>query len=747
MQALLVTLIVLASQSDEIVRDGYGVPLVRASTVDRAYFQFGRAVAQDRLWQMEMSRRLTRGRLAEIFGPSRLASDKAVIAKGYTDDELEAQFSALPKTVRNAFSQYAAGVNAVIQDRTSDGTLPPGYSSNGFSPEPWTTLDSAAIAINLLQQFGTGGAGELRNYAMYLYLSGQSSKANVLDVIDDLAWQNDPAAVPTVDPQDDPLAQSHPVFIEPTRVQTEAHIALLPRTNLFELLPAIQFASNEQSDLVAEELSVAHRFGSYAVVVGRDRSATGYPLLMSAPQMGHFSPSVVHEIAIDSPSLRVAGIDVPGVPVVIVGYTPDIAWGITSGAADLEDIFFAPLVGDNEYQYGTETRSIIQYERVIKVKGEDSVTITVERTHHGPVILRSRIGNAIYSVQSSHRHRELAAIAALHKMYSAKTSIDVARLVPQIPTTFNLFYATVRGEIGYHYTGLVPFRAAGYDPRFPMPSTPETAWQGFVSTRSMPRVQNPSSGVIANWNNKPAAWWPNFDTPVWGAIFRNTVLLDVIDKARLGRRDLEMAAWTIARRDTSSNALFLADFRAVLDEQVARGETSELTRYLRSYDGWNVAGSAGALLYDESVKQLRKILFQQHVGTFLQANLFERILQPTVIRRAMRSETKYDYLAGRSPSDVVTEAMSSALSILKERHGDDPATWSYQPGSIRVPSGPPIPYINRGTYIQITELSPNPVARSVASPGVAESGDHSEDQTHLARAWTYKPMWGWARRT
>ena len=138
---MLVTLIVLASQSDEIVRDGYGVPLVRASTVERAYFQFGRAVAQDRLWQMEMSRRLTRGRLAEVFGPSRLASDKAVIAKGYTDDELEAQFSALPKAVRVAFAQYAAGVNEVIQDRTSDGTLPPGYNSNGFSPEPWTTLD------------------------------------------------------------------------------------------------------------------------------------------------------------------------------------------------------------------------------------------------------------------------------------------------------------------------------------------------------------------------------------------------------------------------------------------------------------------------------------------------------------------------------------------------------------------------------------------------------------------------------
>ncbi|MCH7945693.1 MAG: penicillin acylase family protein, partial [Armatimonadetes bacterium] len=243
-----------------------------------------------------------------------------------------------------------------------------------------------------------------------------------------------------------------------------------------------------------------------------------------------------------------------------------------------------------------------------------------------------------------------------------------------------------------------------------------------------------------------AAWWPNFDTPLWGAIFRNTILLDAIDKPRLGRGDLEMAAWTIARRDASSSASFLADFRAVLDEQVARGETSELTRYLRSYDGWNVAGSAGALLYDESVKQLRKILFQQHVGTFLQANLFERILQPTVIRRAMRSETKYDYLAGREPLAVLKTAMSAAYEALKSRYGDNPAAWSFSPGAISVPGQASVPYINRGTYIQVIELSPTPVGRNVASPGVAESGDHSFDQVDLARSWTYKKMWGFRSR-
>ncbi|MCH7945454.1 MAG: penicillin acylase family protein, partial [Armatimonadetes bacterium] len=431
--------LVLLPQPGPIQRDAYGVPLITASTEEDAFYWFGRAVAEDRLWQMELSRRLARAKLAEVMGRRALASDRDVVKTGYTDEELQRQIDAMPERVRDAFQNYARGVNDTIDARKQGGTLPDGYASLGFEPTEWTPLDSAAIAVHLLRQFGRGGAGELRNYALYLYLKAQPLGESVLDVLDDLAWQNDPRSVPTVRPEEDPLARRHPRFPAVSRRQTERHIASLPRTSLLELMPAIRMAAGTESHLMAEQIGAPTKFGSYAVVVGPDRSKTGYPLLLSAPQMGHGDPSVLHEVAIVSPGLKVAGIDVPGVPAVIVGYTPNLAWGLTSGGADIEDVFFSRLADDDTYLYGEEARPLIRIERTIRVKGSDPVTVEAVRTHHGPVVLTSRAGNAVFSVQSSFWNRELGGIVALFDLYGARDSGDVERFIAKIPVTFNFF--------------------------------------------------------------------------------------------------------------------------------------------------------------------------------------------------------------------------------------------------------------------------------------------------------------------
>ena len=737
MQALLLSL-ALALQTAPIQRDAYGVPLVTAATEQEAFYHFGRAVAEDRLWQMEMSRRAARARLAEVLGPSALASDRSVVKTGYTDTEIQRQIDLMPARVRTLFREYARGVNDTIAARKSAGALPPGYAANGFEPEPWEPLDSAAIAINLLRQFGRGGAGELRNYALLLYLQGQPCKERVFDVLDDLAWQNDPDSVPTVMSEDDPLRASHPTFAAPTRAQTEAHVKALPPTNLLELFPAIQLAIGQDAEVIAEKLGVPHKVGSYAVVVSPQRSKTGLALLLTAPQMGHTDPSVVHEVAISCPTIKVAGIDVPGVPAVVIGNTPTFAWGLTSGVADIEDVFYSMLADEDTYRYGTEDRKLTKIQRAIKVKGADPVTVDVVRTHHGPVLLNSRAGKCVYSVQSSFWGREMSGIAALFDLYDAKSGRDIEDVISRVPVTFNFFYATTRGEYGYRYAGLVPLRAKGYDPRFPTPSDPSTEWQGYVATTMMPRTSSAKSGVIANWNNKPVSWWPNLDTPVWGSPFRNEALLASLPAGKLGRFDLERAAWEIARRETTSVGAFSEAFRTALNGQL---DGNEALRHLAAFDLWDTEGAIGATVYDEAVKELREELFRPSVGMFVQPSIFEQVLQPAVIKKALEGKTKFDYLAGRNTVELIATAANNAVSNLKQRLGDDLTTWGYKPGPINVKGQRPIPYNNRGTYIQITELGPVPVARSVASPGASESGEHSADQADLARAWLYKPVW------
>ncbi len=732
MIALLVGM-ALIQNPGTIERDSFGVPRITAPDKLAAYRLMGQAVAEDRLWQMELSRRSARGQLAEILGPTAVASDTAALATGYTDAELSEMFAQLPAGIRAQWNAYTDGVNDVIQARTSAGTLPKQYTDLEAQPRPWTVLDSAAVAVQLTRRFGQGGAGELRNYALVQYLRTRPAvKDQIIDVLDDLAWINDHRAPTTVSPSDDPTLRE-PVIFKFTRRDSEMQLANLPPTNLFELAGALRLSVQEDLVAKAEKLAVPHKMGSYAMVVHPRVSATGNAHLLSAPQMGHTSPNIVHEISINAPDLKVAGMDVPGIPGVIIGNTPDAAWGLTSGVADLEDIFVSRLNADGTYQHQGESALLETVTFTLKVKGEPDRTITQSRTKHGPVLLKSDSSRAIYSLKSAFWKRELSSVAYLDRLASAKNPADFTAIAQGITVSFNLFFATRTGDIGYRYCGAMPIRAAGVDPRLPTPDEERFRWQGFVSASDMPRVDNPANGIIVNWNNKPVTWWPHGDTPVWGQFFRSTEILVALPTRNVTAFDLERAAWTIARRETETSLAFMPMIRQAVLAMPSDEPNRELISQLYSFAGWSTDGSIPATLYDSTVDEIRKLIFEKPLGNFTSESLFKTVIQPTLIVDALNRKTKVRY-SSEEPLALVQQAIRNVVSR---------PVRPFVPGSIQVPEARPIPYIKRGTYIQITELGSILRARSIASPGVAESGPHAFDQVDLARAWIYKPMAGW----
>jgi penicillin amidase len=698
-----------------IERDSYGVPIIRAKTTLESFEGAGYAAGQDRLWQMELSRRLSQGRLAEVLGPSYLKSDQDTLRLGYTDAEIDAQVANLSPEVQARFAAYAKGVNEAIADREAKGTLPANYTQNGFKPSPWTVRDSAAITIHLMQLFGSGGGGELRTLALLNYLKGRpQTKDHALDIIDDLAWINDKDSPTTLNPEDDPV-KVKPVLQNPTRKQTEAQLQQLPKASLFDLLPGLMVANQTVSKAVAMNLAVPFKTGSYCIVVSPSRSATKSPLLLSGPQMGFTKPSIAHEMALRSDEgLNVTGLDVPGVPGVLVGGTPSVVWGITTGVADVEDVYASPRSGD-AYSYGRERDPIQHVAFSIPVKGRAPASLTQLRTRFGPVLAQNADG--LFSLRRAFAGKELASLEGLYALYQAHDAAGVEAMAPKIIMSFNLFFATSGGEIGWRYEGQVPLRNPEIDPRFPTPGTPENEWRGMIPADQMPHVINPKKGLIVNWNNKPATWWPNGDTPVWGAIFRNREILETLKSPKLGVSDLEAAIWTIARRDETWRAF--APFAHLAHEG-----------WSTAFTGLILDGSREAAAYESFFPRLRKALFSKVIGDLMAPDFFNLALQPSFMLRALQHRTKFDYLRGRKLGDVIAEAS----------HELDPDN-RYKAPSIRLPGVDPIPYSNRGTYIQILELSKLGTwfGRSVLPPGETEEGPHSTDQADLSRAWTYKP--------
>lgn len=709
------------SSGPTITRDAYGVPLIRAASHGEAFFQAGYAVAQDRLWQMETSRRLARGKMAEVFGSSYVASDKEILQTGYTDEELQQQIDHLSPAIQESFREYARGVNAWIEEAKKSG-LPDGYRKAGFTPEPWTVLDSAAISVRLLQQFGRGGAGEIRNMALLGYLQGQpKSKDKALDILDDFAWANDPTATTTIAKADDHVTP--PKFYYADRAATVKHLAMLPKVGLLELMQGIRLASREESTRVAESVAAPFKTGSYCIVVSPGRSATGHPLLLSGPQMGFRTPSIIHEMSISEPGMNVVGMDIPGAPGIVIGHTQNLAWGMTSGVADTDDVFYYPIDGTGYLLDGTH-RDFVKIDRTLHVKGGADQTVTQLRTVDGPVVLRSGAGKAVFVKKTSYWMQELNSIEALNGVWHASSASAADKAISTAPMSFNFFYALASGDIGYRYAGRVPVRADGIDPRFPTPGGAQYAWRGFVPTDQMPHVMNPKAGFLANWNNKPVTWWPNFDTPVWGTIFRNSEVLACLKKPKLDAQDLELTAWTIARTDETWP--YFAPFVSGAPESLA------------GFDGRLLDGSRQATTYLRFIDALRNELFLGTTGNFITADNFRQIGQPSVMLKALRGRTRVNYLAGRKPENVVKAAL---LEAAKESRGPDGAYRRYAANGIPVPGQSPIPYSNRGSYIQVVEaLTGGMTGRSILTPGVAESGAHSLDQVDLARAWLFKPM-------
>ncbi len=640
-----------------IAYDTGGVPTVAARDEGALFEGMGRAVARDRPVQLDRSRRAARGRLAELLGPAYAASDAETRRFAPSDADLAAQYAKLPPRLRIAFARYADGVNAEW----------------GARKDPWTVADSLAISARLLRTFGRGGSGELRNLALLSYLRGRSeSKALALDVFDDLVPLDDPLAPTTLQPEDEPRRAVSP-FPATTRADLERGVAALPALSPLDALGAARVARAELSREAAASVASPFRSGSYAVVASAARSGTGVPLLLSGPQMGFSTPSIAHEIALRGPRFSVAGMDVPGIPLVLVGTTGRrVAWGLTTGVADVEDI------------------AALRPGAAAPPKG-------------GEVVFRASDGTAFVR-RRAYAGRELESLAALFGLYEARDARACDASLKRATMNFNAFFAAPDG-VGWRYTGLVPIRAAGNDPR--LPRVGGIAWRGFLKPDDLPHVLFPKSGLLSNWNTKPSRAWIMGDTPAFGRADHANTLRAALPSGAMTLGDLELAARTIATTDARA-----LDFRPYFPP--------DLARWFGALD----PGAPEPAAFARTMAALRRDLFAPIVGE-IGGNL-DAAVQDSAVLRALQGASKVPWLRGRDPRAVFAEAYARAKA--------GPA---YAPRPVVFGPGAEMPYANRGTYLQAVELGRR--FETILPPGNAESGPHALDAAPRANAWTFRP--------
>ncbi len=480
--------------SVEVIRDVDGVPHIYASSVSDLFMAQGFVHAQDRFWQMDFSRHIGSGRVAELFGESQLDADVFLRTLGWAKTA-EAEYAAAGPEMREVLDSYAAGVNAFLEGKgnteVSFEYAVLALQNRGYEIEPWTPVNTLTW-------------GKVMAWDLRANLDEEINRA-VLSAL---------LPIERVEQLYPPYPEDHPL-IAGGSPSVRSHAQLLVEIGLEDVADKI----------AAVDRLLGPRFegiGSNNWVVAGSRTASGAPLLANDPHLGIQMPSIWYEVGLhclpvgaDCP-YEVVGFGFAGTPGVVIGHNARIAWGVTNQGPDSQDLYVERVNPANPHQYEVngEWVDMVVTTEVIEVAGSDPVEIEIRTTRHGPII-SGRFGqlddlSADGAVELPDRYDVALRWTALEpsSLFEALVGVNQAGNWAEFRAALSRFdiaaqnfvYADVDGHIGYQSTGKVPIRASG-DGRYPVPGwTDEFEWIGYVDFEDMPSIADPERGYILTAN-------------------------------------------------------------------------------------------------------------------------------------------------------------------------------------------------------------------------------------------------------
>lgn len=621
-----------------IGRDDRGIAFIRAETELDAYRALGFLHAQDRLFQMEIGRRLGQGRMSELLGAATLPMDRFMRALGLYR-LAQASYDGLAAETRAAIDAYAGGVNAFLATRR--GALPPEFVFLGLTPEPWRPADSLVWGRLMALQLSDNWREEL----LRARLASRIAPERVAELFPD-AETDGPAT----------LAELAPLY---GRLALDRLAASWPE----ELMPLD--ASN-------------------AWAVAGSRTASGAPLLANDPHLGLGAPGVWYLARIDTPTLRIAGVTAPGVPFHLLGHNGRIAWGFTTTHSDTQDFFIERVDPDDPDRYLTPdgARPFDRRTETIRVRGGDEATLTVRATRHGPVLSDLHAETAAAAKPGHVLALATPALApddrTAEALYRLNRAGDWAGFVAALRLFHspqqNILYADGAGEIGFYAPGRVPVRKAG-DGLAPVPGWTGTHdWIGYIPFDELPHGRNPASGQLVNANNRVANGAAGAKlAAIWPAPYRARRI-----EARLGARaGLTPDEMTAIQGDAVS--LAARDLLPLLlAAPPSDARAAEARALLAAWDGRMDRDRPEPLIYSAWARELERLLFADELGDDFAAY---RLVRPRVLVAAL---TRYPAwcddtatAAIEACAERVAAALDAALDAIATRQGDAVGDWRW----------------------------------------------------------------------
>ena len=687
----------------KISRDDFGVPHIYSESDEGVFYGQGYAQACDRLFQLEMVRLSSSGKMSETLGAGYLDYDKMYLRYFPVDKELNDLIKSFPDSQRSKFRAFADGINARIEEVVAENKVPQEFAKYGLEPVRWTEADVFKVCF-ARYRYIYDGTEELTNLRLLQKFVDNYGQIDGKLIFDSFLQLNDEAASVIISKINPSMA---------------------------ERVIAVNKKDVEASKKLANNFGVPYGVGSYAVVLSAAKSVTGNSMLLAGPQYGLSDPSLFYECSLHSKDIQCYGIQTVGLPGLSIAQNKYGAWTVTGGSDNQIDYYIEMLNPANNTQYRNENewRNMAIKSYKINVKNADPVDFEIVTTTNGIVV----------TTELSDPKNPMA--------FVKNVSVTPAEIASSWMNTYDAM------------------KSYSTDTRLPINGAEFGSWKGFLSYDKIPVYRNTSRGFYADWNSKPCLTWDNGEKSyIWGSQNRVDHVRSYVDiQKKFTFGELDAIDYKIAYMDIYANEIKPLLIEKLSKSQ--NSDVIKAVEYLKDWDGYMIANSNGYYdkpaipIFHRWMNEFAKLLCPEIDGKFMEYAV-NQYGAPFIFNILREAKLPYDFIKGRGLESLVEEAMKNAISYLSSSNGYDMSQWkekaeasvyaSPMPQSsedMSLPSGEKVYCGNRASTIMMWEVNRFWVKGvSVLTPGEgAYVGDdskpsHKDDQKELYNIRRYKTV-------
>ena len=628
--------------------DERGIPHIRADNETDLYRALGYVHAQDRLFQMEVLRRLARGELAEVLGPKLLDTDKLMRSLRIRE-RAETYLANLDKQSPSfiAMQAYLDGINQYQDSHVK----PVEFDVLGIPKRPFTAQDTISIAGYMAYSF----AAAFRTEPLLTFVRDQLGP-QYLNIFD-LDWQ--PKGVLN-------------------GTDTTLGSADWKDLNALARLSEQALADN----------GLPQFEGSNAWVVAGSRTQSGKPLLAGDPHIRFSAPSVWYEAQLSAPGFELYGHYQALMPFASLGMNHDFGWSITMFQNDDLDLIAEKVNPDNPNQvwYRGKWVDMTTSEQQIAVKGQAPVTLVLRQSPHGPIVndaLGSGVGKTPIAMWWAFLESQNPILEGFYQLNRADTLAKARGAAAKIQAPgLNVVWANAKGDIGWWAAAQLPKRPAGVRPWFILDgSTAEADKDGFYPFSANPQEENPARGYIVSANFQPVSP-TGMEIPGYYNLADRGQQLNrqLSDKAI--KWDLENSQKLQLGTTTAYGPRLLAPLLPVLREVVSDPAELKLVEQLAQWKGDYPIDSTSATLFNQFLFNLTDATMRDELGNdFFETLLSTRVIDAALPRLAASADSPWwdnrSTLGKETRADTVKAAWQASLAHLKSTLGADASQWQW----------------------------------------------------------------------